>query len=123
MFAPSFDGKFDIALLALHFDSASNHKRVKLFWTTFGAMFCYEVIPAYIFPLLNGINIVCLATQRAPAHTLNVITNLFGGTDGNEGLGLLSLSFDWQYITSRHVIALRRPSGSILTYSSNCAVT
>ncbi|KAH9941508.1 oligopeptide transporter [Amylocystis lapponica] len=85
---------------SLHFDSAANHKRVKLFWTAFSGMFCFEIIPSYMFPLLNGISVVCLATQRAPANALNVITNLFGGTDGNEGLGLLSISLDWQYITS-----------------------
>lgn len=67
-------------------------------------MFCYEVIPSYIFPLLNGVNVICLATQRVSPKAQDVITNLFGGTDGNEGLGLLSLSFDWQYITSRSVI-------------------
>lgn len=85
---------------ALHFDSTANQKRVKLFWSAFSAMFCFEVIPSYIFPLLNGVNVICLATQHSPANAVNVITNLFGGTDGNEGLGLLSLSFDWQYITS-----------------------
>ena len=63
-------------------------------------MFIYEVIPSYIFPLLNGVSIVCLATQHSPANIQNVITNLFGGTDGNEGLGLFSFGFDWQYITS-----------------------
>ncbi|KIP08832.1 hypothetical protein PHLGIDRAFT_23337 [Phlebiopsis gigantea 11061_1 CR5-6] len=84
----------------LHFDTKSNFKRVKLFWTTFTAMFIYEVIPSYIFPLLNGVSIICLATQKAPAGAQDVITNLFGGTDGNEGLGFLSLGFDWQYITS-----------------------
>ena len=66
-------------------------------------MFIYEVIPAYIFPLLNGVNIVCLATQKAPSKVQDVITNLFGGTDGNEGLGFLSFGFDWQYITSTYV--------------------
>ncbi|KAH9482632.1 Oligopeptide transporter 2 [Psilocybe cubensis] len=78
-------------------------KRIKLFWTAFTAMFFYEIIPAYIFPLLNGINIVCLSTQNAPEKTLNFITNLFGGTDGNEGLGFFSFSFDWQYITSSYM--------------------
>lgn len=63
-------------------------------------MFIYEIIPAYIFPLLDGFNIVCLTTQRASKQTVDVITNLFGGTNGNEGLGFLSLSFDWQYIGS-----------------------
>ncbi|KAI8974273.1 OPT oligopeptide transporter protein-domain-containing protein [Trametes punicea] len=51
-------------------------------------------------PLLNGINVICLATQHVPSGAQDVITNLFGGTDGNEGLGFLSLSLDWQYITS-----------------------
>ncbi|PPQ87336.1 hypothetical protein CVT25_002085 [Psilocybe cyanescens] len=85
---------------ALHFDTSANIKRIKLFWTGFTVMFFYEIIPAYIFPLLNGINIVCLATQKAPSKSVDFITNLFGGTDGNEGMGLLSFSFDWQYITS-----------------------
>ncbi|KIM46930.1 hypothetical protein M413DRAFT_16493 [Hebeloma cylindrosporum] len=88
---------------ALHFDSAANQKRVKLFWIAFSGMFCYEVLPAYIFPLLNGVNIVCLATQKASSKTVDVITNLFGGTEGNEGLGLLSFSFDWQYIGSAYM--------------------
>jgi hypothetical protein len=63
-------------------------------------MFVYEIIPAYIFPYLNGFNIFCLASQHAPSHLQDVFTNLFGGAAGNEGLGFLSLSFDWQYIGS-----------------------
>ena len=63
-------------------------------------MFVYEVIPSYIFPLLNGINIICLATQKAPSGAVDVITNLFGGTNGNEGLGFAAISLDWQYIGS-----------------------
>jgi hypothetical protein len=30
----------------------------------------------------------------------DIFTNMFGGADSNEGLGLFSLSFDWQYIGS-----------------------
>lgn len=63
-------------------------------------MFIYEIFPSYIFPLLNGFNIICLATQKAPGKAVDVITNLFGGADGNEGLGFMNFSFDWQYITS-----------------------
>ncbi|CAA7257463.1 unnamed protein product [Cyclocybe aegerita] len=88
---------------ALHFDTAANVKRLRLFWTAFVGMFVYEIIPAYIFPLLNGVNIVCLATQKASQKSVDIITNLFGGTDGNEGLGFLSLSFDWQYIGSGYM--------------------
>ena len=85
---------------ALHYSGEQNHKRVKLFWIAFTIMFVYEIFPSYIFPLLNGFSIICLATQKAPSGAVDVITNLFGGSDGNEGLGFLSLGFDWQYITS-----------------------
>ncbi|KAI0343069.1 oligopeptide transporter [Trametopsis cervina] len=85
---------------ALHFDTSGNAKRVKLFWIAFSVMFIYEVFPSYIFPLLNGINIICLSTQKSPSGAVDVITNLFGGTNGNEGLGFLSFGLDWQYITS-----------------------
>ena len=61
-------------------------------------MFIWEIFPSYIFPLLNGINVFCLATQHASPAAQDVITNLFGGTDGNEGLGFLSFLSDWQYI-------------------------
>jgi hypothetical protein len=63
-------------------------------------MFIYEIFPAYIFPLLNGFSIVCLASQHASPNTVDVLTNLFGGANSNEGLGFLSFSFDWQYIGS-----------------------
>ena len=63
-------------------------------------MFTYEIIPSYIFPLLNGFNIFCLSSQHASPSVQNVFTNIFGGANSNEGLGLFSLGFDWQYITS-----------------------
>jgi hypothetical protein len=44
-------------------------------------------------PVLTGISIFCLTSKNNL-----LITNIFGGASGNEGLGLLSLSFDWQYI-------------------------
>ncbi|EPQ56339.1 oligopeptide transporter [Gloeophyllum trabeum ATCC 11539] len=89
---------------ALHFDTAFNHSRLKLFWTAFGVMFVYELIPAYIFPVLNGVSVFCLSahwaqqTGRINQKTVDAFTNVFGGANANEGLGLLSLSFDWQYI-------------------------
>jgi OPT oligopeptide transporter protein len=84
----------------LHFDSTVNYKQLKLIWTAFTGMLVYEIIPQYIFPLLNGINIFCLASHKASPRVVNVFTNLFGGTDGNEGLGLFGISLDWQYIGS-----------------------
>jgi hypothetical protein len=88
-------------LTVLHFDTAGSQKRMKLFWMAMGGIFCYEIIPAYIFPLLNGVSIFCLVSQSAPPKTRDVFTNIFGGADANEGLGLFSLSFDWQYIGSQ----------------------
>lgn len=66
-------------------------------------MFLWEIIPAYMFPLLNSVNIICLATQKAPAGAVDVLTNLFGGSNSNEGLGFASISFDWQYIGSAYM--------------------
>ncbi|ESK88505.1 peptide transporter mtd1 [Moniliophthora roreri MCA 2997] len=88
---------------ALHFDTVGNAKRKKLFWGAFTGMFVWELIPAYIFPLLNGFSVFCLASQRAPRKVRDVFTNVFGGAEGNEGLGLLSISLDWQYIGSMYM--------------------
>lgn len=88
---------------SLHFDSTANRKRMKLFWLAFAGMFIWEIFPSYIFPLLNGISVLCLASQHANPSIQNMFTNIFGGTDGNEGLGLLSISLDWQYITSAYL--------------------
>jgi OPT oligopeptide transporter protein len=66
-------------------------------------MFIYEILPSYIFPLLNGLNIFCLTSQHASPGVQDVFTNIFGGTNANEGLGLFSLGFDWQYIGSVYV--------------------
>jgi hypothetical protein len=63
----------------MHYNTEGNKKRMRLFWMAFLGMFCYEIIPAYIFPLLNGFSIVCLATQHASPSTVDVITNIFGG--------------------------------------------
>ena len=46
-------------------------------------------------PVLVGINFFCLANR----HSI-LFTNLFGGSNGNEGLGILGISFDWQYISN-----------------------
>ncbi|KAJ8516828.1 hypothetical protein ONZ45_g5896 [Pleurotus djamor] len=85
---------------ALHFDTAANKKRLRVFWSAFTGMFIFEIIPSYMFPLLNGFNIFCLSSQRAAPKVVDAFTNLFGGADGNEGLGLASISLDWQYIGS-----------------------
>ncbi|KAG2138129.1 OPT oligopeptide transporter protein-domain-containing protein [Suillus cothurnatus] len=49
----------------------------------------------WIFPLLTGFSIFCLAAPNKA-----VVSRVFGGSNGNEGLGLLSICFDWQYISA-----------------------
>ncbi|KAL0058232.1 hypothetical protein AAF712_015099 [Marasmius tenuissimus] len=88
---------------ALHFDTTGNEKRKKLFWGAFGGMFLWEIVPAYMFPLLNGFSVFCLASQKASRRVRDAFTNVFGGAEGNEGLGLLSISLDWQYIGSTYM--------------------
>ena len=53
------------------------------------------MFPEWMFPLLTGFSVFCLANPRSPNFT-----RIFGGSNGNEGLGLLSICFDWQYISA-----------------------
>lgn len=39
--------------------------------------------------------------MKATGSKAAVLTNLFGGSINNEGIGLFSLSFDWQYVRSK----------------------
>lgn len=36
--------------------------------------------------------------MKATGSTAETLTNVFGGATNNEGMGLFSLSFDWQYV-------------------------
>ncbi|KAJ5116567.1 hypothetical protein N7456_000915 [Penicillium angulare] len=87
-------------LQGLHWDRIKGSKPMRYFWYTFTGMTIYELIPIYMFPWLNSVSIPCLASQKAKGETANVLTNIFGGATNNEGLGIFSLSFDWQFIQS-----------------------
>jgi hypothetical protein len=69
------------------------YKQLRWFFIVFGAVFIYEFIPQYMFPLLGGFSIFCIAKPDSV-----LFQQLFGGTSVNEGLGLFSFSFDWQYL-------------------------
>lgn len=77
----------------LHRDKKEMQKKFKFFWVIFGIVAIWEWFPQYIAPFLTGISFLCLANRKSL-----VFTNIFGGSSGNEGLGLLALSFDWTYI-------------------------
>ncbi|KAG0650863.1 Oligopeptide transporter 3 [Hyphodiscus hymeniophilus] len=80
-------------LETLHKDKSESPKRMKVFWILFGCILIWELLPEYIFPLLIGISVFCLSKQDNLTFT-----NLFGGAQGNEGLGLLSICLDWNYV-------------------------
>ncbi|KAH7927126.1 OPT superfamily oligopeptide transporter [Leucogyrophana mollusca] len=80
---------------ALYEGGNAARKKLKVFYIVFGFIFIWELFPEWIFPLVTGFSIFCLAAPNSPA-----VSRLFGGTNGNEGLGLLSLCLDWQYISS-----------------------
>ncbi len=83
---------------ALHFDGGISSKRLKFFWGVFVAIFVWEIIPQWIFPLLSAVSIVCLVN-----HTSPVLRNVFGGGSNNEGMGFFSWCFDWNLITSANL--------------------
>ncbi|KAG1827141.1 OPT oligopeptide transporter protein-domain-containing protein [Suillus subaureus] len=80
---------------ALYRDGIEARKRLKVFYFVFTAISIWEIFPEWIFPLLTGLSIFCLAAPNNAA-----VSRVFGGSNGNEGLGLLSICFDWQYISS-----------------------
>ncbi|KAG1858150.1 OPT oligopeptide transporter protein-domain-containing protein [Suillus subluteus] len=79
---------------ALYEGGMTARKKLRAFYIVFTAIFFWELFPEWIFPLLTGLSIMCLAAPNNAA-----VSRVFGGTNGNEGLGLLSICFDWQYIS------------------------
>ncbi|KAJ4128826.1 hypothetical protein NW768_007345 [Fusarium equiseti] len=77
----------------LHKPKSETRKRFQVFWIVFVGIFFWEWFPEYIFPLLSAVSVFCLVDRHNP-----VFTNLFGGSQGNEGMGFLSICFDWNYI-------------------------
>lgn len=111
-------------LQGLHWQEIKNSKPIRVFWYSFVGMSIYEFFPAYIFPWLNSVSIPCLASMHATGEKAAVFKNLFGGSINNEGLGILSLSFDWQYVSLICVrLTLSRLPPSKLRPLSHCKLT
>ena len=89
-------------LQGLHWQEVKSSKPLRWFWYSFAGMFVWQWFPAYIFPWLNSVSIPCLAAMHATGEKAAVLTNLFGGSLNNEGLGLFSISLDWQYVRLSH---------------------
>ncbi|KAF7312457.1 OPT oligopeptide transporter [Mycena indigotica] len=82
-------------LQSLHWRGALNAKKRRFFWIIFAAIFLWEWIPQYPFPLLTAFSIICLADNGR--HEF--VRNLFGAGSSNEGIGLASVSTSWTLIT------------------------
>jgi OPT family small oligopeptide transporter len=98
-------------LQMLHSDKKAAKSKLKLFYTTFAILFFWEVLPEYMFPLLVGVSIPCLAASNS-----SVVSRIFGGADGNEGLGFLSICLDWNYIGSPQVQPLQTTCNQLVGY-------
>ncbi|ORY26993.1 OPT oligopeptide transporter protein-domain-containing protein [Naematelia encephala] len=85
-------------LQSMHYGGMLNKKRMRFFWIVFAAIFCWEIIPTWMFPLLTAFSVVCLADHGR--H--DFVRNLFGAGSSNEGLGLFSFGFDWLLITQAY---------------------
>ncbi|KAF8124327.1 OPT oligopeptide transporter protein-domain-containing protein [Boletus edulis] len=96
-------------------DGSTARRKLKAFYIVFGAIFIWELFPEWIFPLLTGFSIFCLA---APNNA--TISRVFGGSNGNEGLGLLSVCLDWQYISSGSMTIPLRAQVSMLIGNMLC---
>ncbi|KAJ4370267.1 hypothetical protein N0V86_009004 [Didymella sp. IMI 355093] len=98
----------------LHWQSVKDSKPIRWFWIAFSCMFAYEFFPAYIFPWLNSISIPCLAAMHATGSKAATLTNIFGGATNNEGLGLFTLSLDWQYSSLPLKLQLHQTAGLVV---------
>lgn len=81
---------------SFHHEPTQNKDRITAFGWAFSASALWEPIASYVFPTLSGVSVFCLGAQHAKPSTRKIFKNLFGGSNNNEGLGILSLGFDWQ---------------------------
>ena len=96
-------------LETLHRKAPETRKSLRVFGYVFAAIFVWEIIPEWICPILTGVSIFCIANKHSTTFTY-----IFGGSEGNEGLGLFSLCFDWQYISGGYS-PLYYPLGSLVS--------
>lgn len=88
-------------LRTLNSSNEESRWRTRFFFIVFAGVFFYEFIPQYMMPILGGISIICLARNDSVW-----VQRLFGGLAVNEGLGMLQLSFDWNYLSNLNPLVL-----------------
>ncbi|ROV97875.1 hypothetical protein VSDG_04884 [Cytospora chrysosperma] len=104
---------------SMHLDKTLAKKRLKIFWIICVCIMVWELIPEYIMPWTVGISIFCLANQNSA-----LFTYLFGGANGDEGLGFLAWCMDWQYVgTDALVLPMNTLVNQLIGYFMCIALT
>ncbi|KAJ3238550.1 hypothetical protein HDU78_003436 [Chytriomyces hyalinus] len=75
--------------------------RVKVFIVCAGIMFVWQFVPSYIAPFFGAVSVLCLALPTTDAFSK---FRLFGSAQ--QGVGLLSFTFDWSMMGSPIAIPL-----------------
>ncbi|KAJ3243832.1 hypothetical protein HDU78_011734 [Chytriomyces hyalinus] len=92
-----------IAMLkSLHADEDSSNgqypiSRFQFFWIVAFIAFVYEFLPTYVAPMLGALSVICWFVNNKPN---NRIALMLGSTSPTAGLGLLSFTLDWSFISS-----------------------
>ncbi|KND01270.1 OPT family small oligopeptide transporter [Spizellomyces punctatus DAOM BR117] len=73
--------------------AASKYKlsRYTFFWIVAACVFAYQWLPLYMFTALQSVSLLCFFSK-------NMLVKQLGSA--NRGLGFLTFTFDWEYITS-----------------------
>jgi OPT family oligopeptide transporter len=77
--------------------------RYTFFWICFVGMFIYTFIPEFFAPGLQLVSLLCFFGSRGDKPGGLTQKNLFSSTTA--GVGILGLTFDWQYIGSFYLVA------------------
>ncbi|KAI6109915.1 OPT oligopeptide transporter protein-domain-containing protein [Pisolithus sp. B1] len=77
-------------LQSMHLGGLLNRRKMKYFWIVFTAIFCWEIVPTWMFPLLTAVSAVCIIDNGRSSFVRNL------------DWVLLSFAFDWTLITQAY---------------------
>ncbi|KAI9203608.1 OPT oligopeptide transporter protein-domain-containing protein [Polychytrium aggregatum] len=89
----SFHHQDDFGQKFLNVRVQSGLTRYQFFWAAFACMFAYTWIPEYFAQTLQMISVLCLFGAGKGS-----VLNTLGSGGYSEGVGMMTLSLDWNYI-------------------------
>ncbi|KAJ3024946.1 UNVERIFIED_CONTAM: hypothetical protein HDU68_007625 [Siphonaria sp. JEL0065] len=87
-------------------DDVSNGRypmsRFQFFWLATSAIFFYTFLPQYVAPMLGAVSVLCFFTKVDSNATdkASKIAMVLGTSASGAGLGFLSFTFDWSFISA-----------------------